>query len=106
MCTVGSFTSTELMRDSPIVKLDPRGHFLAALGGGIFTVPHGISIDGKGYLWATDVGCHSVFKLHPKTGKVRCCGTAMRIPMHIPMRISMSVPKPYPCPYPCTHPCP
>lgn len=55
----------------PIVQLDRRDmSFVRHIGAGVFTVPHGLSVDHEGHLWATDVGSHQAFKLDATSGKV------------------------------------
>jgi len=46
------------------------GKLLSTLGNRTFIMPHGLSVDSKGYLWLTDVGSHQVFKIEPQSGKV------------------------------------
>jgi sugar lactone lactonase YvrE len=55
--------------EPPIIKLDPNGGFLRSLGDNIFVSAHGLHIDQKGMIWATDVQGHVVYKLDP-TGTV------------------------------------
>lgn len=45
------------------------GRFMREIGGGIFAMPHGLSVDREGNLWATDVALHQIIKLAPD-GKV------------------------------------
>ena len=46
------------------------GRLLSTLGNQTFIMPHGLSVDNKGFLWLTDVGSHQVFKIDPQSGKV------------------------------------
>jgi peptidylamidoglycolate lyase len=39
-----------------------NGELLAAWGENQFVMPHGLTVDGEGYIWLTDVGLHQVFK--------------------------------------------
>jgi DNA-binding beta-propeller fold protein YncE len=39
----------------PILEFDPSGKLLKSFGAGLFAYPHGMTIDGDGNLWATDV---------------------------------------------------
>lgn len=43
-----------------LVKLNNTGHFLSAWGEGLFYMPHGLTIDGHGRFWVTDVAMHQV----------------------------------------------
>ncbi len=53
-----------------IAVFDARsGKLLREIAPATFAMPHGLSIDREGNLWATDVALHQVFKLTPE-GKV------------------------------------
>jgi len=43
-------------------------------GENLFYLPHGITIDGKGFIWITDVGSHQMYKLSPKLEVVLTIG--------------------------------
>lgn len=61
---------TDVLTDPTIAVFDGRtGRFLREMGAGIFAMPHGLSIDRDGNIWATDVALHQVFELSPE-GKV------------------------------------
>lgn len=61
---------TDAIAAPTIAVFDGRtGKFLRQLGGGLFAMPHGLSIDRDGNLWATDVALNQVLKLSPQ-GKV------------------------------------
>ena len=65
------FTNTERLAFDPIVRYDRyRQVYAGAFGRGIFTVPHGLSVDRDGMIWATDVGSHQVFKFDPINGSL------------------------------------
>ncbi|HAJ75314.1 MAG TPA: hypothetical protein DCM64_02555 [Gammaproteobacteria bacterium] len=38
----------------PIVKIDPNGNVVAAIGGGLMLFPHGLHVDRDGNVWVTD----------------------------------------------------
>ena len=38
----------------PIVKIDPNGNVVAAIGGGLMLFPHGLHVDRDGNIWVTD----------------------------------------------------
>lgn len=60
----------DVIKHPTLAVFDSRsGKFRREFGAGIFAMPHGLSIDGGGNLWATDVALHQVFKLSPQ-GKV------------------------------------
>lgn len=51
-------------RTAPMLsEFDGSGKFLRELGAGLFTHPHGLRIDAKDNIWATDDGSHLVLKL-------------------------------------------
>lgn len=53
-----------LTRGEPALwEFDADGRFVRAFGEGLFRRSHGLSIDGEGNLWVTDVGAHVVMKL-------------------------------------------
>lgn len=45
------------------------GSYRREIGAGLFSVPHGLRVDGQGNIWTTDVGNHLVIKFSP-AGKV------------------------------------
>ncbi len=45
------------------------GSYLREIGAGLFSVPHGLRVDGEGNIWTADVGNHLVIKFSP-AGKV------------------------------------
>jgi peptidylamidoglycolate lyase len=55
--------ATELLDQPAVLEFDEKsGDFVAAWGANMFLVPHGITVDGSGNVWVTDVGLHQVFK--------------------------------------------
>lgn len=38
----------------PILKIDPEGNVVAAIGGGLMLFPHGLHVDRDGNVWVTD----------------------------------------------------
>ena len=38
----------------PILKIDPEGNVVTAIGGGLFLFPHGLHVDRDGNVWVTD----------------------------------------------------
>lgn len=38
----------------PIVKIDPNGNVVTAIGGGLMLFPHGLHVDRDGNIWVTD----------------------------------------------------
>jgi peptidylamidoglycolate lyase len=49
-----------------VLMLDgPTGKLIGQWGADQFIMPHGLTVDGKGNLWLTDVGLHQVFKFTP-----------------------------------------
>jgi sugar lactone lactonase YvrE len=66
-CAANSCATSDL---APVMKLDAAGNVTTAIGGGLFAVPHSLTIDREGDLWVTDVGSapgkgHQVVKLSP-----------------------------------------
>ena len=54
-------------RGSPsLVEFDSEGHFIRAIGEGLFTKSHGLRIDAEDNIWTTDVGAHTVLKFSPQ----------------------------------------
>lgn len=59
-----------------IAVFDSRtGRFLREIAAGVFAVPHGLSVDRDGNLWATDVALHQVVKLSPAGRVLLTLGT-------------------------------
>ena len=57
--------------DGPaILAFNYAGGIKGALCRKIFTVPHGLSIDHKGMLWATDVKLHQIMRIDPNSKSV------------------------------------
>ena len=71
------FQGDKVLEFDPIVVLAPQTRaFIRSFGAGTFTVPHGLSVDHRGHLWATDVGTHRVFEFDSATGRLlRTLGT-------------------------------
>ena len=77
-CGTNSCADSDL---DPILKIDPDGNVVAAIGAGHFLFPHGIHVDRDGNVWVTDAQGpnpdnpatagkgHAVIKLSP-TGEV------------------------------------
>jgi len=66
-----TFESRRLITSAAIVGLSYEGKLRYEIGKGLFTVPHGLSVDHNGRLWATDVAQHRVFRIDPAgAGKV------------------------------------
>jgi sugar lactone lactonase YvrE len=61
--------------DPPIVKLDRNGGFVHSLAEKMFVSAHGLHIDRKGMLWATDVQGHVVYELDPDGHALLTLGT-------------------------------
>jgi len=49
-----------------LMEFTAKGKYRRTLAQGVFTQPHGLRIDAKDNLWATDVGSHIVVKMDPK----------------------------------------
>ena len=64
----GTFASTTPVAGAAILAYSYMGELRGGLAKGVFTVPHGLSVDFAGYLWATDVHLHQVLKLDPSSG--------------------------------------
>jgi peptidylamidoglycolate lyase len=55
--------AAEFLPEPAILEIEAgTGKLLASWGGGMFLVPHGITIDSANNVWVTDVGLHQVFK--------------------------------------------
>ena len=65
----------ELVRSDVILRLDPNsGKVLQSLGARCFKVPHGLSVDPKGNIWATDLMLHKIIKFSPRGALLRTYG--------------------------------
>jgi sugar lactone lactonase YvrE len=49
----------------PLMEFDAEGHFIRALGEGLFDRPHGLRVDAEDNIWTTDVAGHVVYKFNP-----------------------------------------
>jgi DNA-binding beta-propeller fold protein YncE len=56
----------EPIAEPTVSKFAPDGTLLAKWGAGLFVMPHGISIDGAGKVWITDVAHEQVFRFSPE----------------------------------------
>jgi len=57
---------TETISADTVYVLDgDRGTLLDSWGSGLFTMPHGLSVDTDNNIWVTDVGSHQVHKFTP-----------------------------------------
>ncbi len=50
-CGTNSCAGSDL---DPILKIDPDGNVITAIGAGLFLFPHGLHVDGDGNVWVTD----------------------------------------------------
>jgi sugar lactone lactonase YvrE len=62
--------------EPPILKFDASGKLLTSWGKGMFTFPHGATVDRDGNLWVTDSQAHQVFKFDPNGKVLMTLGTA------------------------------
>jgi hypothetical protein len=63
-----TFSSTAPIAGPAVLAYSFAGELIGALAANTFVVPHGLSTDFSGALWATDVALHQVLKLDPKAG--------------------------------------
>jgi len=61
--------------DEAFFEFEPNGTLVRSFGGKMFTRAHGLRIDKDGFIWATDVGAHTVMKLSPDGKVVMTLGT-------------------------------
>jgi peptidylamidoglycolate lyase len=55
--------ATTLLTEPTVLEIDgDSGRLIASWGANTFLVPHGITVDGDGNVWLTDVGLQQVFK--------------------------------------------
>lgn len=67
---------TDALTAPTIAVFDSKtGRFLRDIAAGIFAMPHGLSVDPDGNLWATDVALHQVIKLAPDGRVLLTLGT-------------------------------
>jgi peptidylamidoglycolate lyase len=58
-----------------ILRYDPlSGSLLTSMAAATFSMPHGISVDGAGHLWVTDVSLHQVLELDASGAVMRTLG--------------------------------
>lgn len=58
----------EPIKEDTILTISAQdGSILDGTGGGIFYLPHGMTIDHHGNTWVTDVAMHQVFKFKPNS---------------------------------------
>ncbi|XP_041975800.1 uncharacterized protein LOC121730726 [Aricia agestis] len=53
-----------------ILVYNETGELVDSWGQNLFHMPHGITVDGQGNVWVTDVALHQVFKFTPNEKKV------------------------------------
>ncbi|MFF0574886.1 peptidyl-alpha-hydroxyglycine alpha-amidating lyase family protein [Streptosporangium saharense] len=71
----GAFATDRMMDVDPIVVLDAgTGAFLRSWGSGMFASPHGVSVDGRGRVWVTDVTTNHVTVFTPEGRLERTIG--------------------------------
>lgn len=67
---------TDAIAGPTIAVFDSRtGRFLREIAAEIFAMPHGLSVDPQGNLWATDVALHQIIKLAPDGRVLMTLGT-------------------------------
>lgn len=67
---------TDALTAPTIAVFDSKtGRFLRDIAAGVFAMPHGLSVDPHGNLWATDVALHQVIKLAPDGRVLLTLGT-------------------------------
>ncbi len=54
----------------PVIAINRDGRVLRSWGRGMFTVPHGIRVDGDGNIWTVDAGSSMVLKFSPEGKKL------------------------------------
>ena len=54
----------------PVIAINRVGRVLRSRGRGMFTVPHGIRVDGDGNIWTVDAGSSMVLKFSPEGKKL------------------------------------
>lgn len=63
---------------SPLMEFDLDGQFIRGWGEGLFDRPHGLRIDARDNIWATDVGSHVVYKFSPEGRLLMVLGVRAR----------------------------
>jgi peptidylamidoglycolate lyase len=65
----------DLIGEPTILRFDAEtGELLGELGREQFAMPHGLTVDGQGHVWVTDVALHQVFELDESGAVVRAWG--------------------------------
>ena len=54
----------------PVIAINREGSVLRSWGSGMFTVPHGIRVDGNGNIWTVDTGSSLLLKFSPEGKKL------------------------------------
>jgi len=49
-----------------LMEFTGKGKYLRSLAQGVFTNPHGLRVDARDNIWATDTGSHIVVKMNPQ----------------------------------------
>jgi sugar lactone lactonase YvrE len=57
-------------KSDPVIAINRDGRVLRSWGRGMFTVPHGIRVDGDGNIWTVDAGSSMVLKFSPEGKKL------------------------------------
>jgi streptogramin lyase len=66
---------TTPITEPTVFKFAPDGTLIAQWGAGVFIMPHGLSIDGAGKVWITDVAHEQVFRFSPEGVQELAIGT-------------------------------
>ncbi|KAM4049407.1 peptidyl-glycine alpha-amidating monooxygenase isoform 1-T2 [Anomaloglossus baeobatrachus] len=67
------------IEESAILVVNPNSSaILKSTGKNLFYLPHGLTVDGDGNYWVTDVALHQVFKLGPRGNVLLTLGEAFQ----------------------------
>jgi len=61
--------------DGQVVIVDRSGKFLLSFGEGLFSIPHGVTVDDEGCVYCTDCGDNTVRKFSPRGELLHTLGT-------------------------------
>uniref|UniRef100_A0A7S2IJC8 Copper type II ascorbate-dependent monooxygenase C-terminal domain-containing protein n=1 Tax=Haptolina brevifila TaxID=156173 RepID=A0A7S2IJC8_9EUKA len=82
-----NFFSKTTIPTAAIIAFSYKGAVLAEICSDTFIVPHGLSIDHHGALWATDVSMHMIFRINPNgEGTVESAARACAIELTLGTR--------------------
>ncbi len=62
--------------EAVLLKLRPSGEFITSWGGGVFYMPHGLTVSSTAQYWVTDVARHQLLKTFNDGQKILALGVS------------------------------